>query len=66
MPPTILLSGGAGDAVPLSWTLPLYRALRAARIPTALYVYPHGTHEWPGRQGTVGIERAVAFLRRYL
>jgi dienelactone hydrolase len=66
LPPTILLSGGRTDAIPLSWTLPLYTALRAAHVPSALYVYPHGSHEWPGEQGTLGIRRAAAFLREYL
>ena len=66
LPPTILLSGGRTDAIPLTETLPLYRALRAAHVPTELYVYPRGSHNWPGRQGTLGIERAATFLRRYL
>jgi dienelactone hydrolase len=65
-PPTILLSGGRTDAIPLAETLPLYRALRAAKVPSELYVYPHGSHNWPGRQGTLGIEHAAAFLRLYL
>jgi len=64
--PTILLSGGRTDAIPLSETLPLYQALRAAHVPSALFVYPHGSHNWPGRQGTLGIEHAAAFLKRYL
>ena len=66
LPPTILLSGGRTDAIPLVETLPLYKALRAAHVPTALYVYPRGSHNWPGRQGTLGIDHAAAFLRRYL
>ena len=66
LPPTILLSGGATDAIPLAETLPLYQALRQARVPTELYVYPHGSHNWPGRQGTLGIEHAAAFLRAHL
>jgi len=66
LPPTILLSGGRTDAIPLAETLPLYRALRSAHVPTALYVYPHGSHDWPGRQGSLGIAHAVAFLLRYL
>jgi dienelactone hydrolase len=66
LPPTILLSGGRTDAIPLAETLPLYRALRAARVPSELYVYPRGSHNWPGRQGALGIARAVTFLRRYL
>jgi dienelactone hydrolase len=65
-PPTILLSGGRTDAIPLAETLPLYRALRVARVPSQLYVFPHGSHNWPGRQGTLGIEHAAAFLWRYL
>jgi dienelactone hydrolase len=65
LPPTILLSGGSTDAIPLSETLPLYDALRAAHRPASLFVYPHGSHQWPGRQGMLGIERAAAFLRRY-
>jgi hypothetical protein len=44
----------------------LYRALRAARVPSELYVYPRGPQNWPGRQGTLGIEHAAAFLGRYL
>jgi dienelactone hydrolase len=66
LPPTILLSGGATDAIPLAVTLPLYRALRAAHVPNSLYVYPHGSHNWPGCQGTLGIRRAGAFLRGHL
>jgi dienelactone hydrolase len=66
LPPTILLSGGTTDAIPLAETMPLYRALQAARIPSALYVYPHGLHTWPGAQGTLGIDHAAAFLHRYL
>jgi dienelactone hydrolase len=65
-PPTILLSGGRTDAIPLAETLPLYRALRAAKVPSQLYVYPRGSHNWPGRQGTLGIAHAAAFLLRYL
>jgi dienelactone hydrolase len=65
-PPTILLSAGRTDAIPLVETLPLYRALRAAHVPSELYVYPRGSHNWPGRQGMLGIAHAAAFLRRYL
>jgi dienelactone hydrolase len=66
LPPTILLSGGSTDAIPLALTRPLYLALRRAAVPSQLYVYPHGSHDWPGRQGTLGIARAAAFLCRYL
>jgi dienelactone hydrolase len=66
LPPTILLSGGRTDAIPLSATLPLYRALQRDRVPSQLYVYPRGSHNWPGRQGGLGIAHAADFLRRYL
>jgi dienelactone hydrolase len=66
LPPTILLSGGSTDAIPLAETLPLFRALRAAHVTSSLYVYPHGSHEWPGRQGALGIRHAAAFLRGHL
>jgi dienelactone hydrolase len=66
LPPTMLLSGGSTDAIPLQETLPLYRALRAAHVPSELYVYPHGSHNWPRKQGTLGIAHAATFLRRYL
>jgi dienelactone hydrolase len=66
LPPTILLSGGSTDAIPLAETRPLYDALQRARVPSELYVYPHGSHGWPGQQGALGIARAAAFLRRYL
>lgn len=66
LPPTLLLSGGRTDAIPLQETLPLYQALKADHVPAALFVYPHGSHNWPGRQGALGIERAAAFLRRHL
>jgi hypothetical protein len=35
-------------------------------VPSQLYVYPRGSHNWPGRQGTLGIAHAAAFLLRYL
>ncbi len=66
LPPTILLSGGSTDAIPLAETLPLYRALRSAHVPASLYVYPHGSHSWPGAQGAAGIAHAAAFLKRHL
>jgi dienelactone hydrolase len=66
LPPTILLSGGRTDAIPLAETLPLYEALRTAHVTSELYVYPRGSHNWPGRQGALGIAHAATFLRRYL
>jgi len=66
LPPTLLLSGGRTDAVPLSSTLELYRAARAAGVKASLFVYPHGSHAWPREQGTVGIARAAHFLRANL
>jgi len=65
LPPTLLLSGGKRDAIPLASTEELYRALRAARVPATLYVYPGGgVHQWPGKQGSAGIAVAERFLRK--
>ncbi|MHB8643450.1 MAG: dienelactone hydrolase family protein [Gaiellaceae bacterium] len=66
LPPLLLLSGGTTDAIPLKWTLVLYRAARAAGAKVSLFVYPHGSHSWPRRQGTVGIAHAASFLRANL
>ena len=66
LPPTIFLDGGPGDIIPPAKTRALYRAARKAGVPSALYVYPDGTHEWPGRQGEIGRARAARFLLRYL
>jgi dienelactone hydrolase len=62
MPPLLLLSAGKTDAVPLEWTLALYRAAHDAGTKVSLFVYPNGTHSWPRAQGTVGINRAARFL----
>lgn len=66
LPPSIFLDGGPHDIVPPSNARALYAAARRARIPAGLYVYPTGSHGWPGRQGVVGRARAAAFLHRYL
>jgi dienelactone hydrolase len=66
LPPTLLLSGGRTDAVPLAETRALYRTMLAADVAAELYVYPHGSHDWPGRQGALGIARAASFLRAHL
>ena len=66
LPPTLLLSGGVHDAIPLASTEELYRALRVARVPATLYVYPGGVHQWPGRQGAAGIAVAERFLHERL
>jgi dienelactone hydrolase len=66
LPPTLLLSGGSGDAVPVFDARALYRKLVRAHVPTELRVYPHGTHQWKGAQ-RVAAERWIdAFLERYL
>jgi dienelactone hydrolase len=65
-PPTLLLSGGPGDAIPLAWTQHLYRILRAAGVKVTLYDYGHGVHTWPHAQGSVGVAVAERFLRRAL
>jgi dienelactone hydrolase len=66
LPPSIFLDGGSHDIVPPENARTLYAAARAGGVPAALYVFPNGTHEWPGAQGRAGRARAVAFLRRYL
>lgn len=42
------------------------RRSRAPAAPRSSSSTRTGTHRWPGRQGTAGIARAAAFLRRYL
>jgi dienelactone hydrolase len=66
LPPTLVLSGGRGDAVPVSDARALYRALRKAHIPAELRVYAHGNHSWKHRQRIAGERWTFAFLRRYL
>jgi dienelactone hydrolase len=66
LPPTLVLSGGSGDAVPVSEAIRLYRSLRAAHVPAELHVYPHGNHSWKRRQRVAGERWTFAFLRRYL
>jgi dienelactone hydrolase len=66
LPPSIFLDGGRHDIVPPENARALYAAAKRAHVPTALYIYGNGTHNWPGAQGSAGIARAAAFLRRYL
>jgi dienelactone hydrolase len=66
LPPTLVLSGGSHDAVPVSEAIALHDALVAAHVPTQLHVYPNGVHQWPGAQGRAGLAWTIAFLRRYL
>jgi acetyl esterase/lipase len=66
LPPTLVLSGGSGDVVPVSDAVALYRALRQAHVPAELRVYPHGNHQWKGAQFTAGLRWMLAFLDRYL
>ena len=66
LPPSIFLDGGAHDIVPPQNARALFAAAERAHVPTALYVYGNGTHNWPGAQGGAGIARAAAFLLRYL
>ena len=63
LPPSIFLDGGTHDIVPASDAEMLYAAARQGHVRAALYIYPGGNHNWPGRQGTAGIARAAAFLR---
>jgi dienelactone hydrolase len=66
LPPTIFLSGGSHDIVPPEDARALFAAARRAGIAASLFVYPGGSHGWPGRQGDVGRARAARFLLRYL
>jgi dienelactone hydrolase len=66
LPPSIFLDGGPHDLVGPANARALYVAARRGGVATALYVYPDGTHDWPGRQGEVGRARAAAFLLRHL
>jgi len=66
LPPSIFLDGGKHDIVPPSNARALYAATQRAHVPSALFVYPDGTHDWPGRQGDLGRRRAAKFLDRYL
>ena len=66
LPPTLVLSGGSGDAVPVADARALYLALRRAHVPAVLRVYPHGTHNWKGRQRIAGERWTFAFLHRYV
>jgi dienelactone hydrolase len=66
MPPTLLLSAGAHDAIPLAATRHLYRELQAAVDKVSLYDYGNGVHAWPGAQGSAGIAVAARFLRQVL
>ncbi len=66
LPPSIFLDGGSHDIVPPSNARAWFAATKHANIPTALYVYGSGTHNWPGAQGNAGIAHAAAFLLRYL
>jgi dienelactone hydrolase len=66
LPPTLVLSGGTTDAVPLAASEALVDAAKQAGVPAELYVWPHGTHQWYGAQGKAGKRRAIEFLRRFL
>jgi dienelactone hydrolase len=66
LPPTLVLSGGTTDAVPLALAEQLVAEIRRSGGRAQLFVYPHGTHQWYGRQGAVGIAHATAFLTRHL
>jgi dienelactone hydrolase len=66
LPPTMVLSAGTTDAVPVSGAIALHRALAAARVPTELHIWPHGRHSWPGAQGVQGLAWTTRFLHHYL
>jgi dienelactone hydrolase len=66
LPPTLVLSGGSGDAVPVAEARALYQALRRAHVPSELRVYSHGNHQWKNAQGVAGERWMLSFLNRYL
>ena len=66
LPPTILLYGGRTDSTFLARAFHFGNGRSPAHSPTEIYVYPDGTHDWPGIQGTIGIAKAAAFLRLHL
>jgi dienelactone hydrolase len=66
LPPTLVLSGGTGDAVPVSEAVALYRTLRRDHVPAELRVYAHGNHQWKGAQFAAGLRWTVGFLDRHL
>ena len=65
-PPTLVLSGGSRDAVPVSEAVALHDALVAAHVPTQLHVYPNGTHQWRNAQFRTGLAWTVAFRKKHL
>jgi dienelactone hydrolase len=66
LPPSIFLDGGPHDIVPPENARALYAATSRDHVPSALFIYPDGTHGWPGHQGAVGRRRAAAFLLVHL
>jgi dienelactone hydrolase len=66
LPPTLVLSGGSGDVVPVSEAVALFRALRRDHVAAELHVYPHGNHQWKHAQFTAGFHWTLDFLGRYL
>jgi dienelactone hydrolase len=66
LPPTLVLSGGSGDVVPVSDAVALYRTLRRDNVPTELRVYSHGNHQWKHAQFAAGLRWTLGFLDRYL
>lgn len=66
LPPSIFLDGGRHDLVAPANARALFAGARRAHVPTSLYIYGNGTHNWPGRQGVLGRAKAAAFLLRYL
>ena len=66
LPPSIFLSGGSRDIVTPANARRLAAAARSAHVRSVLFIYPNGTHSWPGEQGAVGRSRAARFLLRFL
>ena len=54
------------DIVPPRNARELYAAATRDHVASALFVYPDGSHGWPGEQGVAGRRRAAGFLLRHL
>jgi dienelactone hydrolase len=66
LPPSIFLDGGPHDIVAPENARALYAATTRDHVTSALFIYPDGTHDWPGHQGAVGRRHAAAFLLAHL
>lgn len=57
-PPTFLVHAADDPAVPISNSMSMFTALRAAGVPAELHIFEHGSHGF-GLRGTQGLSVAV-------